>query len=183
MEDNQNKLNTNSENKHEHEDKVKVLNTEEIKTCGGEHNHESCTTHSINNNQTIPMTSPIEVFMLGDETHPISSDDEVIEYIGSRIRALENLENCTALRKLLLRRNVIKKIENISHLTELEELELYDNQIKVIEGLETLKKLKTLDLSYNLIKKVEGLDELENLEVLFIVENRLKKVKLILIFR
>ena len=112
----------------------------------------------------------ITTFRLGDETHPVNNDDQIIEYIGERIRALENLEGCTKLKKLLLRRNVIKKIENISHLTQLEELELYDNQLKVIENLDELKSLKVLDLSYNIIKKIEGLENLTNLEVLFIVE-------------
>src|SRR4051794_3800317 len=98
--------------------------------------------------------SPIEVFRLGDDGHPVNPDDEVIEYIGARICALEGLENCKNLKKLLLRRNVIKKIENILHLDQLEEFELYDNQIKSIEGLEGLKNLKYLDISYNLIKKV-----------------------------
>jgi hypothetical protein len=72
----------------------------------------------------------IQTFQLGDATHPVNPDDEEIEYIGERIRAIENLEKCTKLKKLLLRRNVIKKIENISHLTQLVELELYDNQLK-----------------------------------------------------
>ena len=40
----------------------------------------------------------IKTFYLGDEFHPVNSDDEVIEYIGERIRALENLENCKSLK-------------------------------------------------------------------------------------
>jgi hypothetical protein len=39
----------------------------------------------------------IVTFRLGDENHPVNEDDEVIEYIGERIRALENLENCKNL--------------------------------------------------------------------------------------
>ena len=57
-----------------------------------------------------PQESPIQTFQLGDAHHPVNPDDEEIEYIGERIRALENLEKCTKLKKLLLRRNVIKKI-------------------------------------------------------------------------
>ena len=64
----------------------------------------------------------IQTFELGDERHPVDPDAEEIEYIGERIKALEHLEKCTKLKKLLLRRNVIKKIENISHLTQLKEL-------------------------------------------------------------
>ena len=124
-----------------------------------------------------PQEPQIQTFQLGDSTHPVNPDDEEIEYIGERIRALENLEKCTKLKKLLLRRNVIKKIENISHLTQLVELELYDNQLKKIEGLDTLVNLDTLDLSYNLIKKVEGLENLKNLRVLFLVENHISKIE------
>ena len=130
----------------------------------------------------------IITFRLGDENHPFEEDDEVIyisfkstlkviEFIGERIRALENLEKCRNLKKLLLRRNVIKKIENISHLSDLEELELYDNQLRKIENLEELKNLQMLDVSYNIIKKIEGLDSLTNLRVLYLVENRFSKVK------
>ena len=101
-----------------------------------------------NQNQPVKEEPQIQTFMLGDERHPVNPDDEEIEYIGERIRALENLEKCKNLKKLLLRRNVIKKIENISHLTELRELELYDNQLKKIEGLDTLINLDTLDLFF-----------------------------------
>ena len=117
--------------------------------------------------QQNPQEPAIQTYQLGDETHPVNPDDEEIQYIGERIRAIENLEKCTKLKRLLLRRNVIKKIENISHLTQLKELELYDNQLKKIEGLETLENLDTLDLSYNLIKKVEGLENLKILEFYF----------------
>ena len=53
----------------------------------------------------------IQTFELGDERHPVDPEAEEIEYIGERIKALEHLEKCTKLKKLLLRRNVIKKIE------------------------------------------------------------------------
>ena len=114
-------------------------------------NPKSTHTSNIEQPQQKQEEPQIQTFELGDKFHPVNPDDEVIEYIGERIRALENLEKCTKLKKLLLRRNVIKKIENISHLTQLVELELYDNQLKKIEGLETLVNLDTLDLSYNLI--------------------------------
>ena len=53
----------------------------------------------------------IQTFELGDERHPVDPEAEEIEYIGERIKALEHLEKCTKLKKLLLRRNVIKKIQ------------------------------------------------------------------------
>ena len=91
-------------------------------------------TNNPQSSQPQPQEPPqIQTYQLGDTTHPVNPDDEEIEYIGERIRALENLEKCTKLKKLLLRRNVIKKIENISHLTQLVELELYDNQLKKIK--------------------------------------------------
>lgn len=64
-----------------------------------------------NQNQTQPHQEEpsIQTFQLGDETHPVNPDDEEIQYIGERIRAIENLEKCTKLKRLLLRRNVIKK--------------------------------------------------------------------------
>jgi hypothetical protein len=45
---------------------------------------------------------PIKTFSLGDEFHPILPNDEIIEFIGERIRALENLENCFCLKVLFL---------------------------------------------------------------------------------
>ena len=45
---------------------------------------------------------PIKTFSLGDEFHPVNPDDEVIEYIGERIKALENLEKCTYLIKIII---------------------------------------------------------------------------------
>ncbi len=45
--------------------------------------------------------SIITTFRLGDDTHPVNADDEVIEYIGARIRALENLESCCKLKVIL----------------------------------------------------------------------------------
>ena len=60
----------------------------------------------------------IQTFQLGDERHPVDPNAEEIEYIGERIRALENLEKCTKLKKLLLRRNVIKKIIQIKNMKE-----------------------------------------------------------------
>ena len=72
------------------------------------------------NNQNEKTEEPhIQTFELGDERHPVDPEAEEIEYIGERIKALDHLEKCTKLKKLLLRRNVIKKIENISHLTQL----------------------------------------------------------------
>ena len=44
----------------------------------------------------------IQTFQLGDKFHPVNPDDEEIQYIGERIRALENLENCTILKNYYL---------------------------------------------------------------------------------
>lgn len=40
----------------------------------------------------------ITMFRLNDEFHKFNNDDEVIEFIGERIRALENLGQCTKLK-------------------------------------------------------------------------------------
>lgn len=40
----------------------------------------------------------IVTFQLGGESHPVNEDDEIIEYIGERISALENLEKCKNLK-------------------------------------------------------------------------------------
>ena len=42
----------------------------------------------------------IQTFQLGDERHPVDPEAEEIEYIGERIRAIENLEKCKNLKKL-----------------------------------------------------------------------------------
>ncbi len=40
----------------------------------------------------------IVTFSLGDETHPINENDEIIEYIGERIKSLDGLQKCTNLK-------------------------------------------------------------------------------------
>jgi len=151
-------------------------NTEEENKTNNTTIQSNVALESNGNNNSGHFENNITKFILGGDKHPVNDDDEVIEYIGERIRAIENISGCTKLKKLLLRRNVIKKIENISHLELLEELELYDNQITKIENLESNTNLVVLDLSYNLIKKVENLDTLLNLKVLYLVENHFKKV-------
>ena len=54
-----------------------------------------------NQDQHIHEEPEIKTYELGDEYHPVNPDDEVIEYIGERIRALDHLEKCTKLKKLL----------------------------------------------------------------------------------
>lgn len=40
----------------------------------------------------------ITTFELGDDLHPVDEEAEVIEFIGERIRRLENLEKCKNLK-------------------------------------------------------------------------------------
>ena len=57
------------------------------KKCNVEENEEM-----KNNN------APVKTFFLGDDFHCFEQNDEIIEFIGERIRALENLEKCLGLK-------------------------------------------------------------------------------------
>ena len=56
----------------------------------------------------------IEYTPLGGNECPIDPEEEEIEYsMEFRIPKLENLEKCTKLKALFLRKNLIKKIEGL----------------------------------------------------------------------
>jgi hypothetical protein len=61
-------------------------------------NEEHCCGHEEKKENNCNENQSIKTFHLGDEYHPVNSDDEIIEFIGERIRALENLENCKVLK-------------------------------------------------------------------------------------
>lgn len=84
----------------------------------------------------------IKYQVIGQEGCEINPKDEDISLIAQRIGAIKNLENCTKLRILSLRQNLIEKIEGIENLVLLEELELYDNRLKKIENIEKLVNLR-----------------------------------------
>jgi len=81
IDNNNENIEINSEEKIK-ENKTIKLNTQEIEEYNNTQNKEESITK----------------FALGDKFHPINSEDEIIEYIGERIRALENLENCKKLK-------------------------------------------------------------------------------------
>ena len=100
-------------------------------------------------------SQPIKYTILGSEDCPVKDDEDDIEFSMSfRIPKIENLEKCTQLKHLGLRKNLIKKIEGLDNNILLEELELYDNRIRVIENLGHLTNMVYLDLSFNRIKEI-----------------------------
>ena len=99
--------------------------------------------------------APITYTPLGGEECPTTAEDTELEYsMTYRIAKIENLEHCTKLERLGLRKNLIKKIEGLDTCTSLVELELYDNRIRHIENVATLTQLVHLDLSFNRIKEI-----------------------------
>lgn len=81
---------------------------------------------------------------IGEEGCEINPKDQDISLICCRIGKITNLENCTMLRTLSLRQNLIEKIEGLNNLVLLEELELYDNRLKKIENIENLVNLRSI---------------------------------------
>jgi hypothetical protein len=64
--------------------------------CDHNHEHEHESEEKVKDQNT--QEENIITFSIGDERHPIHEDDEEISFIGERIRALENLENCKNLK-------------------------------------------------------------------------------------
>ncbi len=99
--------------------------------------------------------SDIKSCVLGSADCPVGPDETEAYYQEVyRIRKIENLEACTALQILSLRKNLVGKIEGLDACVNLEELDLYDNRLKKIEGLDSLAALKSLDISFNRIKEL-----------------------------
>lgn len=126
-----------------------------------------------------PNRPPIAYDYMGQDNLLIEDDAEVVDFcMQYRIPKIEGLTNCTNLKKLGLRKNLVKKIEGIENCTQLIELELYDNKISKIENLNHLSNLVILDLAFNVIKEIsEGsLDGLVNLKKIFLSANKIKKI-------
>ena len=80
------------------------------------------------------------------------------------IEKIEEFNNLTNLKSLVLSDNKISKIEGLEKLANLEELYLVENSIKKIEGLDRNILLQKIFLSNNYIDKIEGFDNLLNLK-------------------
>ncbi len=92
---------------------------------------------------------------------PNHSNIVYLNFHGSNIRKIENLESCSNLRVLVLSFNEVHKIEGLGTLANLERLELGFNLIKRIEGLRGLQSLKMLELNNNLIYRLEDVNVLK----------------------
>ena len=53
--------------------------------------------------------------MIGGPTLPVNDEDEEIYFLAHRINKIQNLLNCTNLKKLCLRQNLIPKIEGLEN--------------------------------------------------------------------
>lgn len=86
-----------------------------------------------------PDRPPIAFTYMASEACPIDPSDEVVDFcMQYRIPKIEGLTECTNLKRLGLRKNLVEKIEGIENCTQLVELELYDNRINKIENLNHL---------------------------------------------
>ena len=91
---------------------------------------------------------------------------------GKRLRVIENLDICVALKVLYLYDNKIEEIENLDFAKNLAYLYLENNLISNMCTF-TNSKLKKLYLDENQIQLVCGLEHLPNLEVLSVSRQRL----------
>eukprot|EP00371_Babesia_bovis_P001180 XP_001609827.1 protein phosphatase 1, regulatory (inhibitor) subunit 7 [Babesia bovis T2Bo] len=105
------------------------------------------------------------------------SESSVIEFHCERIKRIENLERCTALKKLAIVSNLVEKIEKLDSNTALETLDLYQNNIKIIENIGHLHALRVLDVSFNQIEVIENLESLINLRELYLTNNKIATVE------
>lgn len=93
---------------------------------------------------------------------------------AKRLRVIENLDICVALKVLYLYDNNIAEIENLDFAKGLAYLYLENNMISELPTI-TNTKLKKLYLDENEIREVSGLGELINLEVLSVSRQRLSE--------
>lgn len=134
------------------------------------------------------LLSPYKTEVLNLDYNYISDETE------DKFYHIEGLEDCFALRRLILSNheitviekleenihlnyldlshNYIRKIENIAHLEKLSHLSLSYNDIRKTEGLHTLSLLAHLDLGHNKIKTIEGLQSLTQLKTLILSGNK-----------
>jgi Leucine-rich repeat (LRR) protein len=96
------------------------------------------------------------------------------------ISIINNLDNNTNLRSLLVYENKLTFISGLTYLTNLLKLDLCFNQISHISGLDSLHKLKILKLRGNLLTRLDGLKGLSNLELLDVKHNPLTNINGIL---
>ena len=91
-----------------------------------------------------------------------------------KLRMIENLDICVALKVLYLYDNKIKTIENLDFAKNLGYLYLENNLISELPTI-TNVKLKKLYLDENQISIISGLEELANLEVLSVSRQRIPR--------
>ena len=90
---------------------------------------------------------------------------------GKRIRAIENLDQCTNLKVLYLYDNQIEEIKNLEFAGIVQYLLLQNNKIKEMPHL-PMPSLRKLYLDENEIEYVSGLEECERLEELHVRDQR-----------
>lgn len=93
---------------------------------------------------------------------------------AKKLRVIENLDICVALKVLYLYDNNIVKLENLDFAKALSYLYLENNSIVELPRI-TNSKLKKLYLDENEIGMISGLDELVNLEVLSVSRQRIPR--------
>lgn len=103
--------------------------------------------------------------------------DYLQDEIEDKFYTIEGLEDCFALRKLIISHHEISNIEGLEENIHLEYLDLSHNYIRDIENIAHLDKLSYLNLSFNDIRKIENLNTLTQLTHLDLGHNRIKKIE------
>ncbi|ETW50891.1 hypothetical protein PFMALIP_01049 [Plasmodium falciparum MaliPS096_E11] len=130
------------------QDNVKLMNYNDIKKIGREHNLY----------ETDELNEVLYLHMKG--FHNIDGLDTFINlkclFLNNNcIKKIDNLNNLVNLKALYLQNNDISTIENIT-CTSLVILNLSNNKIKTLDNIQHLKLLQTLNISNNLIENISN---------------------------
>lgn len=106
-----------------------------------------------------------------DEIWSVDLSSNQIELIDKSLKCLRNLSD------LNLSYNQIAKIDNLNENTFLKTLLLHKNQLTSMEWVEKLINLKHLSLWYNKIQQIVWLDNLKDLEILELLRNQIEKIE------
>ncbi|RKP10965.1 hypothetical protein THASP1DRAFT_27274 [Thamnocephalis sphaerospora] len=88
----------------------------------------------------------------------------------------ESVQQCRALKALMLNHNKLKRIEQVANMPELNTLVISHNQVEELPALATLPGLIKLSATHNKLRKLPDMHTLKNLRELRLSGNRITKI-------